>query len=154
VHACVDETTGPKLQQLIRRGSVENSERASMILDSGLGASIDELCERYSLPRPEIENLIVRFNALGMRGIQIRKAPAVGSRYLMNDAEKAIVQAMIDLTPKFFGRPDDRWLADELCEELDQRQLVGVLDRNVVQTLLDAARAKIPKTRLTYRPRH
>jgi len=154
LHACVDETTGPKLQQLIRRGNAENSERASIVLDSGLGASIEELSERYSLPRLEIENLIVRFNALGMRGIQTRKAPAVGSRYLMSDTERAIVNAMIELTPKFFGRPDDRWLTDELCEELEQRQLVGILDRQVVQTLVDAARANIHKTRLTFRSRH
>lgn len=154
MHASVDEVTGPKLQQLIRRGNDENSERAALVLESGLGAKVEELCERTTIPRQEIENLIVRFNALGMRGLRIRKAPAVGSRYLMNDSEKAIVQAMIDLTPKFFDRPDHRWLADELYDELECRKLVGILDRSIIETMVNAARANIRKTRLTYRSRH
>lgn len=154
MHASVDEVTGPKLQQLIRRGNEENSERAALVLESGLGATIDELCQRTAMPRVELENLIVRFNALGMRGMRIRKAPAVGSRYVMNDTEKAIIQAMIDLTPRFFGRPDDRWLADELCEELERRNLVGILKPSVVKTMLDDTRANLRKTRLTYRSRH
>ena len=154
MHASVDERTGPKLQQLMRRGTPENRERARLVLESGLGARIEELAQGSFLPRDEIENLIVRFNAQGMRGIHIRNAANPGSRYLMNETEKAIVKAMIDLTPRFFGRPDDRWLTDELCEELEARRLVGILDRDYVAQLLDATRANLRTTRLTYRSRH
>lgn len=160
LHAEIDETTGPQLQRLIRQGSEANQQRAALLLESGLGGSVEELLERYPLSRMEIENLIVRFNALGTRALRIRKPPAPGLRYAMNETETAIVVEMIRLTPRAFGRPDDRWLAEELCEELRQRELVGYVDGKAIRALLDDARspranrANRATSSFTFRSRH
>lgn len=138
LHVHLNERTGANLQRIMRQGSSQNHERAALLLQSGLGVSVDELERRYGLGRLQIEALIVRFNALGGRALQIKRPPAAGLRYAMNDTETAIVKEMIRLTPRAFGRPDNRWLADELCDELRRLQLVGYLDKKAIQDLLDA----------------
>lgn len=140
LHARLDERTGSNLQRVMRQGSPENHERAALLLQSGLGVAVDELAARFEIGRAEIEALIVRFNALGGRALQIKKPTAPGLRFAMNETETAIVKEMIRLTPRAFGRPDDRWLTEELCEELQRLQLVGLLDKRSIRLLLDDAR--------------
>jgi len=113
MHASIDPSVGPKLGPMIRRSRSERSaRRAALILESGLGADVESLAHRNETELDEIRALTVDFNVRGMRAISRKPPKAVGTQ--MSREDIAVVEQMISLTPRAFGRPDWRWLPEEV----------------------------------------
>jgi hypothetical protein len=127
VHAELNQSVGPKLQRAIRHSASETSaNRAELILRSGLGDSVDRLGADYGMEPDAVRALIVDFNVRRMRALSRR--PSECSSTQMTDQDRGIVDEMIRLTPQAFGRPDMRWLPEEIIAFVREHGLARGID--------------------------
>ena len=96
------------------RSRSERSARhaPALILESGLGADVESLAHHNETELDKIRALTVDFNVRGMRAISRKPPKAVGTQ--MSHEDITVVERIVGLTPRAFGRPDWRWLPEEV----------------------------------------
>jgi len=134
VHAKIGPYEGERLQRLLRQGSNPVTvRRAEILLESGLGARVEDLAKRYHIPESYLKNLISEFNTHGMAAVTagVRK-----KRTAMVPEEISILIELIEMPPEAVGLREKRWTASLLRETALARRWVDVADPEVIEKLL------------------
>lgn len=110
-----------RLEQLVRRRTPQHSMvmRAKIVLASGEGSSIWQICERHGLNHQVVRRWIKRYNDLGFDGLEDRVrsgTPATIGPKVWQKLVTLVVQA-----PEKFGVPLARWSVRELARFLASR---------------------------------
>lgn len=134
MQAQVGVLEGQRLDRLIRRGTNPITvRRAEIILESALGASVEDLAERYALPSSYVESLISGFNRCGMAAIT---AGSRGKRKVMLPEEVSILHEIVRVPPKAVGLDATAWTVELLQQTGLARRWVDVADPAVWETLI------------------
>ena len=134
MHAKIGPYEGERLQRLLRQGSNPVTvRRAEILLESGLGASVEDLAKRYHIPESYLKDLISEFN---MRGMAALTAGVRKKRTAMVPEEISILIELIEMPPEAVGLREKRWTASLLRETAQARRWVDVADPEVIEKLL------------------
>lgn len=134
MHAKIGPYEGERLQRLLRQGSNPVTvRRAEILLESGLGARVEDLAKRYHIPESYLKDLISEFN---MRGMAALTAGVRKKRTAMVPEEISILIELIEMPPEAVGLREKRWTASLLRETALARRWVDVADPEVIEKLL------------------
>ncbi|MBE3577294.1 MAG: hypothetical protein IMX00_06505 [Limnochordales bacterium] len=134
MHAKIGPYEGERLQRLLRQGSNPVTvRRAEILLESGLGARVEDLAKRYHIPESYLKDLISEFN---MRGMAAVTAGVRKKRTAMVPEEISILIELIEMPPEAVGLREKRWTASLLRETALARRWVDVADPEVIEKLL------------------
>ena len=134
MHAKIGPYEGERLQRLLRQGSNPVTvRRAEILLESGLGARVEDLAKRYHISESYLKDLISEFNTRGMAAVTagVRK-----KRTAMVPEEISILIELIEMPPEAVGLREKRWTASLLRETALARRWVDVADPEVIEKLL------------------
>lgn len=125
---------GERLQRIMRR--VKNpiaQRRATILLESLLGATTEDLSQRYHLPVPYIEGLITAFNRKGFDAIH---EGTRGKAASMCPEERSVMIEVALLTPQAFGLAQTEWNLTQLQHMAMDRGWVRVADVESIRSAL------------------
>ena len=144
MHAERDHRVGPRLQRTMRRSSNPRSAMlAALILQSGLGVTVDRLATEFDMDPNSIRALIVNFNVRGTKALSRKKSPDFWPPH-MTDEDRSIIHELIRLTPRTFDLPDNRWLVEELLDLAKTHNLLDGIDEQWIRETLTSARGRRP----------
>lgn len=132
---------GSRLQTVIRRSKNPIAQRrATILLESLLGAEVEDLADRYAMPVTYLQHLITAFQRDGIDAVHEGTRTKTST---MSPEEISLIVEMVRLTPRAFQIDRDRWLLSQL------RDLA--LEQNVVRVVnLDAIRSALTEAHLLY----
>jgi hypothetical protein len=127
VHAKIGPYEGERLQRLLRQGSNPVTvRRAEILLESGLGASVEDLAKRYHIPESYLKDLISEFNTHGMAAV----TAGVRKKWFRRRSPCSLNSSKCLRRPLGCGRNDGQLPCFE------RRRWVDVVDSDVIGKLL------------------
>lgn len=129
---------GSRLQTIIRRSKNPIAQRrATILLESMLGADVEDLADRYAMPVAYLRQLITAFERHGIDAIH------EGTRtkaYTMSPEERSLIVEMGRLTPRAFGIERDRWLLSQLRDLAVEQNSLRVVSLDGIRSALTDAK--------------
>jgi len=128
-----------RLEALVRRRTPQHSMvmRAKIVLASGSGASIREICEMYGLDHQVVRRWIKRYLEQGFDGLRDRKR--TGRPPLIQPKAWQKITTLVVQAPDKFGVPLERWSNRELSRYLSEHHGLSVSPASIGRFLRSLA---------------